>query len=64
MREERTDEAHRAYLATSHAKTRQIKKETNLSWRALIEEITQDPKKIWKMARRARQGAGKLPPIS
>lgn len=54
---DRTAENHQAYLATCHARNKQIKKDSNLSWRSTVSEVTQDPRKIWKLAKWAREKA-------
>ena len=49
--QERTAESLTAYLASSHAKGKQIRRDRNLEWRRTIREVTQDPTRIWKMAK-------------
>jgi exonuclease III len=57
--QDRSKESLAAYLASSHAKGKQIKRDRNLAWRKTVKEITEDPTKIWKMAKWAREKAGK-----
>jgi hypothetical protein len=56
--QDRTEESRLAYLASSHAKGKQIKRDRNKAWREAVREITEDPTKIWKVAKWAREKAG------
>jgi hypothetical protein len=57
--QDRTEENLAAYLASLHAKGKQIKKDKSLAWRKTVKEVTQDPSKIWKIAKWARERPGK-----
>ena len=56
-RDSKTEWSHKQYLEASHARSKIVRREQNLAWRRLIKEVTEDPKKVWKMARWAREGA-------
>lgn len=52
-----------AYLSASHAKGKQIKRSSNLAWRKVVRETSEDPRKIWKLARWARERADQKAPL-
>jgi len=56
--QDRTEASLQAYLASSKAKGKQIRRDTNLAWRRLITEGTDKEQKIWKIAKWARDKAG------
>ena len=53
----RDDQSYRAFVQTSRARNKQIKTDTNLAWRKVVREITNDPSRIWRLAKWAREGA-------
>jgi hypothetical protein len=55
--QDRTEASLQAYLTSSKAKGKQIRRDTNLAWRRLITEGTGKENKIWKLARWAREKA-------
>ena len=57
--QERTEASLQAYLASSKAKGKQIRRDTNMSWRRFITEATGNKEKVWKLAKWARQATNK-----
>lgn len=60
---QRTQQSYQAYLVSSQAKGKQIKKDRNLAWRKTVQEVTQDQTKIWKLAKWAREKADQKTPL-
>ncbi|KAI0992219.1 hypothetical protein K3495_g15967, partial [Podosphaera aphanis] len=50
-----TEESWLDYLRSTSTKKAQTKKAKNIGWRATVSEATQDPTKIWKLAKWARK---------
>ncbi|KAI0993220.1 hypothetical protein K3495_g14964 [Podosphaera aphanis] len=50
-----TDESWVAYCKANNRKKGQIRKEKRIGWRAIVTEATNDPQKIWKLAKWARK---------
>ncbi|KAI0996003.1 hypothetical protein K3495_g12178 [Podosphaera aphanis] len=50
-----TDESWIAYCKATNKKKGQIKEDKQIGWRAIVSESTNDPQKIWKLAKWARK---------
>ena len=48
------EQDHAAYQTAVNEKKRQIRRDTTLAWRQIVEDITGDPRKMWKLAKWAR----------
>ncbi|PNS13755.1 hypothetical protein CAC42_3248 [Sphaceloma murrayae] len=52
-----------AYRTISNEKKRRVWEETTIAWREAVENISQNPKQMWKLARWARTAASQPPPL-
>lgn len=50
-----------AYRTATNSKKRQIRLDTRATWRQTVAHITEDPKKMWKLAKWARTSAAEPP---
>ena len=58
-KETHLEQDYEAYMAANQHKKRQIRKDTRKMWRETIATATANPKQIWKLAKWARERAGK-----
>ncbi|KAF4546998.1 Hypothetical protein D9617_74g064600 [Elsinoe fawcettii] len=52
-----------AYRTISNEKNSRIRKETTIAWREAVENISRDPKEMWKLAKWAGVSASQPPPV-
>ena len=58
-KETHLDQDYKAYITANQHKKRQIRRDTRRIWRETVAAATANPKQIWKLAKWARERAGK-----